>query len=525
MRKFIVIFLTVSFLFVGISKKVTIKAKESYVKNILDLSNLYISEQVSESSFHLAIKTINPIKLDEGELYTIVLSKEMFFDVSYDQEGFESQDSVFFFYDENKQQEMYRHFNYIKVGEEYCYFTFEASYTYLEILELPVDGTNFGQYSTKIMLYKGDINDFNGEFTSYKSDFLSFRGVYVRNYDSDETLNEILDLIKVTDDFSNNLNLTIIKDDYTPNIKTVGEHEVVLTLTDDYQNRVFYDLLISIVDVTSPVVSGVEYYKVEANKESVLLETIIDNLNYSDNVSFLYRENVIVASNDYDDNKNKIGSHNIVFHVIDEAGNYTSFEVVVEVVDTTPPVIKGPAEIFRYTTDDIIDIEYIKKMFKATDLTDGDITHKLTIEGEYENIPGRHQITIKVEDSSGNIATKRLGVIVVDAKTPTFLPDDLILTTNQYNKMDHEDLKKWLQEQLSTEINFKILLDETLYNDNTKENKYIYYSYEQNKTTHYGRVIVTPPNNKVVKIMFITTLGLVNILFLINYFKRPKIHL
>ncbi len=521
MKKLIVILLTVSFLFVGQVKGPIIKASSGYLENLLDLTNIIICDEPEDTDLKWFITTKEAIVLEEGSIYTLVLDKDLFHYQTWNSIGFEGLEAHLRFYDPIDDKSKGLSYGYTIVDYEYCYITFTSVYSLFSIFELPVDGTNFNN----IMLYKGDINSFDGNFVSFNSNNEPIKGVYVKDYDIDLSVEEILSSISTADDFTDDITYVVLEDEYSLNKDEIGEFNVKLLAIDEANNRAFYNLIISIIDVTDPVITGIDYYKIELNKDAFSIDDIRRNISFRDNVTDFKDDHLVLVNDEYTSNSNFLGVYNVLYKVTDEAGNYSVFEVMVEVVDTTPPTITGPVLIYRYTTDPLIDESYIRSMFSAYDLVDGDVTEDIIITGDYNNVPGHYEMQLSATDKSGNTATKTLIVNVVDGSMPRFISDDLVLTWNYYSKMDHEELKTWLNENIAEGTSFKILFDETLYNKNSKKETHIYYSFEHNGQTHYGRLVVLPQNNKITNIVVSSVLGLVNLVFIFFYFKRPKVHL
>lgn len=122
----------------------------------------------------------------------------------------------------------------------------------------------------------------------------------------------------------------------------------------------------------------------------------------------------VTFGDDFDDvlplKTDELKVHKYQHEVIDEDGYTHVFEFETEVVDTTPPVIKGEFE-YNVPIEDNFDKSKIK--VSATDNVDGKVDVK--IEGELD---GKSEGTYKLKaiaiDSSGNKAEKNIKVTVYD---------------------------------------------------------------------------------------------------------------
>jgi len=119
-----------------------------------------------------------------------------------------------------------------------------------------------------------------------------------------------------------------------------------------------------------------------------------------------------------------LGSYTFRYTVSDSAGNEAVALRVVNVVDTTPPVItilgENPAEVGPGE-------EYVDEGATAFDAVDGDVTDGLVTEGSVDSSrPGTYEIVYRVSDASGNEAVAVRVVTVLDQ------PDFLVLPAVQY---------------------------------------------------------------------------------------------
>ena len=202
--------------------------------------------------------------------------------------------------------------------------------------------------------------------------------------------------------------------------------------------------------------------------------------------------------------------------------NKSRFEVSINVIDTTKPVFSGPLEVFRYTTDPLINITDIKAYFTATDSVDGDVSSSITFSGEYPNIPGRYPITVSAKDKSNNLVTHEFYVNVVDGIPPEFSSSEMIISYDVLMTLDQEGIKAWLSEKLMVSAeNIVILLNETNYVEATKSS-YVYYSFEKDNQTNYGRVMVEPKEKSILPSVIGLSVIVLNVGFTILYMKKKK---
>ncbi|NLN50087.1 MAG: DUF5011 domain-containing protein [Acholeplasmataceae bacterium] len=497
------------------------------VANLLSLSNLVIYDcnYPAGSCVSKKIMTIEQISVEPGKNYTLVVDQMFYREQAWDDGRCTFSDVVFYFFDENNPQLGVTESSPFNATSTYFYVTFEASYSSLLIKDIPIDAHESALRSNKIMLFEGTIADFE-QYVNYNSPKNSSKGVFLVDYDNKKTVAEIMNYISAEDDIDGDITnkIVLVEDNYTPQMHVLGNHLVTFAISDEGNNRVYYDLTVKLVDITPPVIVGPNSYNLELNVETITLNEIKRSLQISDNYDLLDEKDLIVLYDTYSANKYLAGEYTIRFLLKDSSENQTTFNVAIKVEDTTPPEITGPAEIYRYTSDPHLMMADIISFYEALDLVDGDITDQLELSGTYENtVPGTYEILIKSTDSSGNIATKALQIHVVDGIPPVFITDEFIISFSALESMTTEDIISWLEQHITEGSNFKILLNESLYKRNNKDEMYLYYSYDFNDKLCYGRVLIKPDlKTNIVPSIIGGLLILFNGLFLVVYFKRVR---
>lgn len=520
MKKFLNMFFIVSFFVVITNLNSSASTEEIYLENLLNLSNVVICDSPEEVIGNRCLKMVDPIEVLEGEVYTLIISKDFYNSRSWEKEFINQLEAYIYFYN-YQGKEIQGISPTLTYAFDYCFVTFQALTNKMKIHEIYIDELHITNRSSCLMLYKGEESLYNNEFVSYKSKLEPIQGYYIKNIDDNLTLEEILSSLKI-ESKTGEYELLILADNYTPNKDEIGEHLVSLMAVDKYYNRNRYDLTIHNLDITPPVIEGTNNYTLELKEEELEIFEIIKNLRVSDNHSNLIEQDLIIIEDSYSSNKNKKGQYKVVFKLLDMSLNETTFTVIINVVDTTPPIIRGPKEIYRYTTDSFLTEEEIKGMFEVYDNIDGNLNDRLEIIGTYEKIPGTYEFTLSVSDYSNNITTRILTLNVVEGSIPIFIADDLIIYYDEYSKMTREDMVLWLKSKTDNDITFKILLDETLYKQSKKEVMYVYYSYELNNQTHYGRIAVEPSINNYTNLILFSFLVVVDTLFIVVYIKKSK---
>lgn len=128
-------------------------------------------------------------------------------------------------------------------------------------------------------------------------------------------------------------------------------------------------------------------------------------------------------SDGYTGHEATLGSYVIVYGVTDAAGNATSFQVTVRVVDVADPFFGGTT-VFTVPYPTVRSLSDILAEVTASDNYDGDLSGEIAIvsDGYSANaaLLGTYDIVLRVVDSSGNESTRTVTVTVVDRTDPIF---------------------------------------------------------------------------------------------------------
>ncbi len=241
-------------------------------------------------------------------------------------------------------------------------------------------------------------------------------------------------MLNITDNRDDLDTLDIEIDDSTLDSKVIGTYTVPVTATDRFSNKTTKNVIVEVVDKTSPVLSTVVgngySLNIEVNSSNDLKKYIHANDNVDGDVTaFMKADKKIDTS--------KLGSHNINVSVDDNAGNKTEKQYVVNVVDTTAPTIKltkGSHIIADYGKA----FDY-KKYVQITDNFDKKVSH-VSIEGKIDtNKETDQEIVISAVDSSNNKTSKKLTVSINDISAPKITLSRSKLSIKKNGKFNAKD--------------------------------------------------------------------------------------
>lgn len=154
-------------------------------------------------------------------------------------------------------------------------------------------------------------------------------------------INSLLEKVQATDNYSEELELSIDDENYIGSEHIVGQYFVDIMVDDYNGNAIIVRQDIYVIDNIAPIISGDAQYSIDV-EDPFDLEEIIANMSVTDEIDKGTIE-VYIKSTDF--KKNQTGLFTVIVAAKDKFGNEAIKEVVIEVLDNTPPefFIKIPA--------------------------------------------------------------------------------------------------------------------------------------------------------------------------------------
>ena len=184
------------------------------------------------------------------------------------------------------------------------------------------------------------------------------------------------------------------------NINKLGSYTVkyIVGNTIKYRNVFVKDIEKPVIDLEGEAYSTLEYNT----------EYIEPGFKATDNYDGDLTDKVLVENNI---NTTELGEYLITYKVSDSSKNETNIIRKIKVVDTEGPVIKFKSN--NTNTFSIVGNKVDLDDFEATDNYDGDLTDKVTIDGDVDfDKEGLYVLNYSVEDSNGNKTTVKRRVSV-----------------------------------------------------------------------------------------------------------------
>jgi hypothetical protein len=231
-----------------------------------------------------------------------------------------------------------------------------------------------------------------------------------------------------SDNYDPSVTVTIKSNTYTANKNVIGTYSVVYEATDTSGNNQTKTVQIVVIDNVAPVINGPS--TIAKPKNSVLTESQVrSQLSAFDEISGTLTGTITLVSNDYTGNGAVLGSYLIVYSVSDTAGNSTTKQVTINVIDNTAPFwfMRDNAMIAVDSTVTLTREQIISILTQTGQLTVTATTYVSFPQDEYqgnESTPGMYAVQVKTTSTSGS---ENLYNIVISVYENTTGADDIVL--------------------------------------------------------------------------------------------------
>lgn len=187
-----------------------------------------------------------------------------------------------------------------------------------------------------------------------------------------------------------------------------GSYTLSYTVSDSSGNSCSASRTVVYVDVTAPVLTLLGDAEIAVNNGTVYEDpgfTAIDDCD-GDVTALVTVEGTV--------NCEVPGVYTLVYTVADAAGNTTTAQRTITVMDLTPPVLTLLGdEVVEMTIGD----EFEDPGFTAIDNSDGDLTAQVVVESDVNiYLPGYYTVTYTVTDAAGNTSTVSRTVIMYEIR-------------------------------------------------------------------------------------------------------------
>ena len=272
-----------------------------------------------------------------------------------------------------------------------------------------------------------------GDLVDATAPYFIDSGIIISYYDSPMSVVDIQSGLIARDDIDGDVtgNITLVEDNYTPNIDVLGLHDLVFEVFDSSGNISQITIQVNIVDALKPVFS--QLATIEAVYPNVYTtDDILAMMSASDNYDGDISNDIVMVSDDYSSNADRVGVYQMEFEVTDSSGNTAHYIQDIEVVDNDGPIFSGITTVI-VGYDALITPETVLSNLACTDNYDQteDLSIQLVSDDYTSNhyLIGQYEIVFSATDKSLNTSYQTVIVTVVDDIGPVVYFDSSIIQT------------------------------------------------------------------------------------------------
>ncbi len=129
---------------------------------------------------------------------------------------------------------------------------------------------------------------------------------------------------------------------------------------------------------------------------------------------------VVIEVDDSDVSYKVIGTYQVLIKAVDSSGNYASQKLIVNVVDEDGPVVTFLGSDNTIIIEKNTEVDF-SEYFKAIDKIDGNVLNSLYYEDIDITEVGEYLVDFSFTDSTGNITSMTIKVIIQDEVAPTIV--------------------------------------------------------------------------------------------------------
>lgn len=212
------------------------------------------------------------------------------------------------------------------------------------------------------------------------------------------------------------------------NNKKAGSYKLTYTVSDKAGNKTVVIRTITVKDHVKPILSGIKNSKINIGNSFNALTGITASDNNDGNLTSSIKVIGTV-------NTKKAGNYTLTYSVTDKAGNKISSKRTITVVDNILPSLSG----IKDSKIDFGNSFDLLAGISASDNNDGDITSSIRVEGSVDiNKAGSYILTYSVTDKSGNKASAKRNITVIDNINPEIIgaTDGIVGLYTKFNLLD-----------------------------------------------------------------------------------------
>lgn len=242
-------------------------------------------------------------------------------------------------------------------------------------------------------------------------------GIIEAVYPNVYTTEDIMNMLSASDNYDGDISnqIVLVSENYTANSSVTGEYSMEFSVSDSSGNTGSYTQTIKVVDQEAPLIDGVENLSI--GYDSTFTESdIFDLYTVTDNYDDASTLNLVIQSNAYSGNADKVGSYVVVLTVTDSNNNEGVKTLTVNVVDEIGPVIYMDFSIIKTYTDNVLALPDFVNILVNTNEIDNLENYSVTVDydsySDKAKTPGVYHLSLSLKDDLGNIIDKDFEVRV-----------------------------------------------------------------------------------------------------------------
>lgn len=249
---------------------------------------------------------------------------------------------------------------------------------------------------------------------------------FVTNVDNPISEANIRGYITAWDDVDGNIShlIQIDEDDYTPNMNTLGEWDIVYVVSDSSGNTSYLTVTVLVRDIGSPNMALSSWSGTVSYTATLNIEALKNSMVLSDNYYPANEIAVTVISNSYTSNKTIPGTYTIEFQAKDPSNNTKNAVYTITVIDDVAPIATYSPVIVKPASSTLT-LAQIRADITATDIISGNVTNTLEVVSDgytgKGNKVGNHVIEFRVRDAALNYLYFTVTVQVKDDFPPVYM--------------------------------------------------------------------------------------------------------
>ena len=295
--------------------------------------------------------------------------------------------------------------------------------------------TTIGSYQVILETTDGSSNQITKVITVHVKDndapYLQSSN-QVNSYLSDvKTIETILSELVILDNYDNRteIQIQIIRDDYSDQSDSVGTKEVELIMSDSSNNTQYLKIYINVIDDIAPFISGPTSYNYSYT-ETMTIDDFLSMYTVSDNHDLITIDDAQITVNTFSNRISEIGEFELSFEITDLSGNTSSQTLIITIIDDQAPIIYIDDFIISVSVNaTVTEQEILNVLFSNQDLLQQNY-QVVVLKNEYkgnEKIPGNYLYSLEFTDESGNNIQKDF---VIKVTEDTSLIDQNLLVRN-----------------------------------------------------------------------------------------------